>query len=70
MPIVEMTMIEGRTPEAKMAMMKAVTEAIVTTLSAPPEAVRIIIREVPPLHFAVAGVPKGGSSSSSDKPGK
>lgn len=67
MPIVEMTLIEGRTPEAKAAMMKAVTEAIVTTLQAPPEAVRIIIREIPAMHFSVAGVAKGGSASSGDK---
>jgi 4-oxalocrotonate tautomerase len=59
MPIVEITLIEGRNKEQKTALFKAVTEAIVTSIGAPAEAVRIIIREVPPEHFAVAGIPKG-----------
>lgn len=58
MPIIEVTLIEGRTPEKKVAMMKAVTDAVVETLGAPRESVRVIIYEVPPEHFAVGGVPK------------
>lgn len=59
MPIVEITLMEGRTREQKTALMKAVTEAVVTSVGAPVEAVRVILREVPPAHFAVGGVPKG-----------
>lgn len=55
MPIVEITLIEGRTLEQKKALGKAVTEAIVTAIEAPRESVRIILREVPPAHFIVAG---------------
>jgi 4-oxalocrotonate tautomerase len=33
------------------------------TLGAPKESVRIMVNEVPPQHFAVAGVAKAGPSS-------
>jgi 4-oxalocrotonate tautomerase len=59
MPIVEVTMIEGRSYEAKADMVEKVTDAIVTSLGAPRDSVRIIIREVPPWHFGAAGVLKG-----------
>jgi 4-oxalocrotonate tautomerase len=52
-------MIEGRSIEAKVDMVEKVTDAIVASLGAPREAVRIIIREVPAWHFAAAGVLKG-----------
>ena len=55
MPIVEITLIESRSMEAKHRMMKKVTEAIVETLDAKPELVRIMIREIPNDHFSVAG---------------
>lgn len=59
MPIVEVTLIEGRSFEKKKKMVEAVTDAIVTSLGAPRESVRIIIREIPPWHFAAAGEMKG-----------
>ena len=58
MPIVEITLIEGRSLEKKAALMKAVTAAIADSIGAPAEAVRIIIREIPPEHFGVGGVAK------------
>ena len=59
MPIVEITLLEGRLETQKRALVKEVTDAIVSSIGAPKEAVRIIIREIPPGHFAVAGVIKG-----------
>ena len=59
MPIVEVTLIEGRSFEKKKKMVEEVTNAIVSSLSAPREAVRIIIREVPAWHFAAGGELKG-----------
>ena len=56
MPIVSITMIEGRTPEQKKAMFKAVTDAIVQTLGAPRESVRIMINEIPMEHFVIGGM--------------
>ncbi|HLN24357.1 MAG TPA: 2-hydroxymuconate tautomerase [Patescibacteria group bacterium] len=59
MPIVEITLMEGRTKQQKADLMKAVTEAVVTSVSAPAAAVRVILREIPAEHFAVGGIPKG-----------
>ncbi len=59
MPIIDITILEGRTHEQKSALITEVTGAAVRTLGAPPQSVRVIIREIQPSHFAVAGVPKG-----------
>jgi 4-oxalocrotonate tautomerase len=58
MPIVEITLIEGRSDEAKKRLHAKVADAIHEAIDAPKEAIRIIIREVPPLHFSAGGVPK------------
>lgn len=59
MPLCEITIIEGRSPEMKKALMKEVTEAIHHSIGAPMEAIRVVLREVPAAHWAVGGVPKG-----------
>ena len=56
MPLVSITMLEGRSAEKKKAMFKAVTEAIVQTLGAPRESVRISIHEIPTNDYAIGGV--------------
>lgn len=58
MPIVDITLIEGRTPEKKLALVQKVTDAVVESIGAPRDAVRVILREVPPENFAAGGVPK------------
>jgi 4-oxalocrotonate tautomerase len=58
MPIVEITMIEGRSDEAKERLHAKVADAIHEAIDAPKESIRIIIREVPPLHFSAGGVAK------------
>jgi 4-oxalocrotonate tautomerase len=63
MPIIQITLVAGRTDEQKAAMYKEVTEAVHRTLGAPRENVRIMINEIPAKHFAVAGVAKTGPSS-------
>ncbi|MGH8929900.1 MAG: 4-oxalocrotonate tautomerase [Egibacteraceae bacterium] len=61
MPLIQVTLIEGRTPEAKRALISALTDATVRAIDAPPETVRVILQEVPAAHWAVAGVPKSES---------
>ena len=58
MPIVEITMVEGRTIDQKKALLRSVTDAIVGSLSVPQGNVRIILREIPTAHFAVGGEAK------------
>jgi len=63
MPIIQITLIAGRSDDQKKAMYHAVTEAVHQTIGAPKESIRIMVNEVPPVHFAVAGVAKSGPSS-------
>ena len=57
MPFIEVNIAEGRTREQKDNMAKAVTEAVVRELGAPPEAVRVRIREFRRDDYTIAGVP-------------
>ncbi|AKZ29396.1 4-oxalocrotonate tautomerase (plasmid) [Ralstonia solanacearum] len=61
MPLIQVTLIEGRTMEAKAALIGSLTQAAVATLGAPRESVRVIIQEVPAAHWGVAGVPKSAA---------
>jgi 4-oxalocrotonate tautomerase len=59
MPFVEITLIAGRTDEQKRKLFESVTTAVETSLGAPRESIRVVLREVPAAHWAVGGVPKG-----------
>jgi 4-oxalocrotonate tautomerase len=56
MPVVEITVVEGRTSDQLRALVRETTRAVSTTLEAPIESVRIIVREVPATHFAAGDV--------------
>ena len=62
MPILDITLLEGRDDEKKGKLIRAVTEATVDALDVSPQQVRVILREVPLSHFAVAGVRKSEGS--------
>ncbi len=63
MPIIDVTLVEGRTPEAKRALLQELTDATERALGAPRESIRVLIREVPADLFAVGGVPKSDRKS-------
>jgi 4-oxalocrotonate tautomerase len=56
MPHVTIALREGRTVEQKREMVKAVTEAIARIVNAKPEAVSIVITDLPATNFASAGI--------------
>ncbi|MCB4862925.1 2-hydroxymuconate tautomerase family protein [Sphingomonadaceae bacterium G21617-S1] len=56
MPIMEVTLVEGRTTEKKEAFILALTDAAEQSLGVPRESIRVILREIPDANFAVAGV--------------
>lgn len=56
MPLVEITIIQGRTPEQKRALLTEVTDAVERSIAAPREAIRVAIRELPSEHWAIGGV--------------
>lgn len=62
MPIVQIHLLEGRSPEQKRAMVKAVTQAIVDTTGAGAENVRIIVTDMAHDHYAFAGVMADGKT--------
>ena len=59
MPILDVTLMTGRSYEKKKTLIKELTDATVRALEVSPERVRVIVREIHPSHFAVAGEPKG-----------
>ena len=61
MPIIQFNLLEGRTVEQKRALARRVTETVVEVLGVKPESVRILIHEMGPHDFAVAGVTAGDS---------
>ena len=46
MPLVEITIIEGRTSAQKSALITQVTDAVENAISAPRQAIRVAIREL------------------------
>ncbi len=56
MPLVQATIMEGRTQEQKEAFFRGVTQVAVETLNVKPEQVRVVINEVPRTHWAIGGV--------------
>jgi 4-oxalocrotonate tautomerase len=56
MPIANILILEGRTVEMKQALIRAVTDAIADTLKAKPEAIRVIVQEVPKENWGIGGV--------------
>ena len=57
MPIDQIHLLEGRTPERKAELIAAVTEACCRTLGSRPEAVRIILEEMKRENFGKGGKP-------------
>jgi len=51
MPLVNVTMARGRTPEAKSAMLHAIADAIHDSIGAPRDSIRVWINEVENTDF-------------------
>lgn len=56
MPLIRVEMFEGRTADQKAELARALTEAAVKTLGCSPEAVDVMMFDVPKSHWATAGV--------------
>jgi 4-oxalocrotonate tautomerase len=56
MPVVTVQLWEGRTLEQKRALVKAITEAMIQHAGAKPDALHVILQEVPRENWALAGV--------------
>ena len=56
MPLVEVTLVEGRTPDQLRTLISRLTTAVVDSIGAPKENVRVVLREVPATHWAAGDV--------------
>ena len=56
MPLIEVTLVEGRSAEQLRALIAGLTRAAVDAVQAPVDSVRVVIREVPATHWAAGDV--------------
>ncbi|MET9294664.1 tautomerase family protein [Streptomyces sp. NPDC003077] len=56
MPLIEVTLAEGREPERLRALMHQVHAAVRDTLGVPDASIRVIVREVPATHWSAGDV--------------
>lgn len=56
MPLAEITLVEGRAPELIRDLVHAVHAAIRDSLGVPEQNIRVVVREVPPTHWAAGDV--------------
>ena len=56
MPFIHVNMFEGRSVDQKRKMVAAMTDAVAKSLEIKPEAVHIIIHEMPKQNFSTAGI--------------
>jgi 4-oxalocrotonate tautomerase len=56
MPLIQISMLEGRTPTQKKELLDAITAAVHESIGAPVDSVRVWIHEVPPTDLMAAGV--------------
>lgn len=55
MPLVQINLLAGRTPEQKKALLEAVTAAVHDSIGAPVESVRVWIHELPRDSYMAGG---------------
>ncbi len=58
MPVIHISLVEGRSDEKKQALYREVTDAVIRALGVPRDNVRIILHELPAKNFAVGGIQK------------
>lgn len=56
MPFIEVTLVEGRSPEQLRALVSGLTRAASDAVDAPLGSIRVVVREVPPTHWAAGDV--------------
>lgn len=56
MPLAQITMVEGASEDQKRTLIANVTTAIAESLDQSPQAVRVLLTEIPAAHWGVAGI--------------
>ncbi|AZV93485.1 2-hydroxymuconate tautomerase [Kerstersia gyiorum] len=55
MPIIQVSLIQGRSEDQKAALIQALTDAAENSIGAPRDSVRVILLEVPNTDFGMGG---------------
>jgi 4-oxalocrotonate tautomerase len=55
MPLVDVTLVAGRSPERIRDLIDRLTDAVEQAVDAPRANIRVIVREVPATHWAAGG---------------
>ncbi len=56
MPIITVNIVEGRTVEQKRKLVKGIADAVIAAIGSPADDVRIIINDMKPENYAIAGL--------------
>ena len=56
MPLIQVQMFTGRTPQQKRDLVRALTDAFVETAGSTPESIDVILTDVEPLDWVQGGV--------------
>ncbi len=56
MPLIEVTLTQGRSPEQLRALISGLTRAAAEAVDAPLKNIRVVVREVPETHWAAGDV--------------
>ncbi|MDF1854322.1 MAG: tautomerase family protein [Pseudooceanicola sp.] len=59
MPLIEVSLLAGRSPELKQKLIEKLTEATVEALGSKPESISVILRDVQPHDWAKGGITLG-----------
>ncbi|MFX3633995.1 MAG: 4-oxalocrotonate tautomerase [Candidatus Pristimantibacillus sp.] len=57
MPIVNIQIMEGRTPDTVKSLIERITDTVAEELNCPKDRIRVLVTEVPKTHWGIAGVP-------------
>jgi 4-oxalocrotonate tautomerase len=55
-PLIEVTLVEGRTPAQLRELISALTHAAAQAVDAPVDSIRVVVREVPTTHWGAGDV--------------
>jgi 4-oxalocrotonate tautomerase len=53
MPLINVQLLAGRTPEQKRALMQGLAQAAIDALAVPEPSIRVILTEVEPQHWGI-----------------
>ena len=56
MPLIEVTLVQGRSPQQLRSLISQLTDAAESALQVSRNVIRVVLREVPPTHWAAGDV--------------